>query len=149
MDHSFNCSEFNEFSPTWASKVRPVWQRFSALQRMKPGRISSSSMPLSRNFKFSPGPASSVSTSSESRLSTSTVCCKQTRQAWMCHSENSCHKSWRFKVLYYHNLTLLGIITSCWALLIDPDSNFPNITVPMSCKNTHKHLLKLKQHSAK
>lgn len=61
-------------APTWASKVRPEWQRFSALQRMKPGRISSSSMPFSLSLRFSPGVASSVSTSSLSRLSTSTVC---------------------------------------------------------------------------
>lgn len=60
---------------TWASKVRPEWQRFSALHRIKPGRISSSSMPFSRNLRFSPGPASSVSTSSDNRLSTSTTCC--------------------------------------------------------------------------
>lgn len=55
--------------------MRPEWQRLSGLQRIKPGRISSSSMPFSRNFRFSPGLASSVSTSSLSRLKTSTVCC--------------------------------------------------------------------------
>lgn len=62
--------------PTCASKVRPEWQRLSGLQRMKPGRISSSSIPFSLNLRFSPGLASSVSTSSLSRLKTSTVCCK-------------------------------------------------------------------------
>lgn len=30
------------------------------------------------------------------------------------------------------NLTLFGIMTNCWALLMDPDSSFPRITVPMS-----------------
>lgn len=59
---------------TWASKVRPEWHRFSALHRMKPGRISSSSMPFRRSLRFSPGPASSVSASSDRRLNTSTVC---------------------------------------------------------------------------
>lgn len=63
---------------TCASNVRPEWHRFSALHRMKPGRISSSSMPFSRSLRFSPGPASSVSTSSESRLNTSTTCCTYT-----------------------------------------------------------------------
>lgn len=66
---------------TWASKVRPEWHRLSGLQRMKPGRISSSSIPLSRSFRFSPGPASSVSTSSLSRLRTSTVCCNNNQAA--------------------------------------------------------------------
>ncbi|TNN36467.1 hypothetical protein EYF80_053364 [Liparis tanakae] len=60
---------------TCASKVRPEWQRLSGLHRMNPGRISSSSMPFSLNFRFSPGNASSVSTSSLSRINTSTVCC--------------------------------------------------------------------------
>lgn len=64
---------------TWASKVRPEWQRFSVLHRMKPGRISSSSMPFSRSLRFSPGPASSVSTSSDRRLNTSTTCCAKRR----------------------------------------------------------------------
>lgn len=63
---------------TWASKVRPEWQRLSELHRINPGRISSSSIPFSRSLRFSPGSASSVSTSSDSRLNTSTTCCRNT-----------------------------------------------------------------------
>lgn len=37
-----------------------------------------------------------------------------------------------------NNLTLFGIMTSCCALLIEPDSSLPRITVPMSCR-THSN----------
>lgn len=147
---------------TCASKVRPEWQRLSGLQRIKPGRISSSSMPFSLNFRFSPGPASSVSTSSLNRLKTSTVCCN-TRfkitnvrgfgyinpSSYTCSFTSgqkyigdkaealqfSSYKSCFVALEEEHsggNLTLFGIMTNCWALLMDPDSSFPRITVPMS-----------------
>lgn len=127
---------FSSFLFTWASKVRPEWHRFSGVHRMKPGRISSSSMPLSRSFRFSPGPASSVSTSSESRLSTSTVCYSHTANIHRFEyiTKETFLNIKHSKLLISHKtcLTLLGIITSCWALLMHPDSNLPKITVPMS-----------------
>lgn len=118
---------------TWASNVRPEWQRFSALHKMKPGRISSSSMPLRRSFRFSPGPASSVSTSSDSRLSTSTVCWKNAP-----HITFQPHRPSELKTAFQSSsasssLTLFGIMISCCALLILPDSSLPRTTVPMSC----------------
>lgn len=36
------------------------------------------------------------------------------------------------------HLTRLGIMTSCWALLMHPDSSLPRITVPMSWKEGRK-----------
>lgn len=119
---------------TWASNVRPEWQRFSALHKMKPGRISSSSMPLRRSFRFSPGPASSVSTSSDSRLSTSTVCWKRHHT-----SRFSDQKTTELQCFSAScNLTLFGIMISCCALLIVPDSSLPRTTVPISCTKKMK-----------
>lgn len=41
-------------------------------------------------------------------------------------------------------LTLLGIMTSCWALLMEPDSSFPRMTVPMSWEETeNRHFSQL------
>lgn len=123
----------------------------SGLQRIKPGRISSSSIPFSLNFRFSPGAASSVSTSSLSRFRTSTVCCPRQIQTYL----NKCSiflGSASVKILKgigllfsltagrlkgghsraRQSLTRFGIMVSCWALLMDPDSSFPRITVPMS-----------------
>lgn len=68
---------------TWASNVRPEWQRLLRSQRINPGRISSSSIPFSLIFRFSPGATESVSTSSERIPRTSTLCLKKTK-TWFC-----------------------------------------------------------------
>lgn len=38
-------------------------------------------------------------------------------------------------------LTLFGIMTSCCALLMEPDSNLPRITIPMSWWNKESKML--------
>lgn len=47
-----------------------------------------------------------------------------------------------YRILFQsrRGLTLFGIMTSCWALLMDPDSSFPRITVPISYKQGNPQL---------